>query len=63
MKIVHDDSVCDSLGICDSIAPELFEVGLDGALRVLNRTPPDDQRTLAEQAVAACPTGALSIQD
>ena len=24
---------CASLGICESIAPELFEVGLDGALR------------------------------
>ena len=30
---------------------------------VLNAMPPEDQRALMEEAVAACPTNALSIED
>ena len=63
MKIVLDESKCSSLGMCESVAPEVFEVGDDGALTVLNATPPEDQRALMEEAVAACPTNALSIED
>lgn len=63
MKIVLDESKCSSLGMCESVAPDFFEVGDDGALSVLNLTPPEDQRTLMEEAVAACPTSALSIED
>ncbi|MDP3714048.1 MAG: ferredoxin [Mycobacteriales bacterium] len=63
MKIVLDESKCSSLGMCESVAPEVFEVGDDGALNVLNATPSEDQRALMEEAVAACPTSALSIED
>lgn len=63
MKIVLDENKCSSLGMCESVAPDFFEVGDDGALNVLNPTPPEDQRALMEEAVAACPTNALSIED
>lgn len=63
MRIVHDESRCASLGMCEAVAPELFEVGEDGELRLLDPTPPERLRALAEQAVAECPTGALSIRD
>ncbi|MDP3713801.1 MAG: ferredoxin [Mycobacteriales bacterium] len=62
MKIVLDESKCSSLGMCESVAPEFFEVGDDGALTVLNAAPPEDQRALMEEAVAACPTSALSLE-
>ncbi len=63
MRIVLDESKCSSLGMCESVAPDVFEVGDDGALTVLAWTPPEDRRALMEEAVAACPTGALSIED
>lgn len=63
MKIVLDENKCSSLGMCESVAPDYFEVGDDGALVVLNAQPPQETRALMEEAVAACPTGALSIQD
>lgn len=63
MKIVLDENKCSSLGMCESVAPDYFEVGDDGALVVLNAQPPEDTRALMEEAVAACPTGALSIED
>lgn len=63
MRIVLDENTCSSLGVCESVAPDVFEIGDNGALRVLNPHPPDDKRALIEQAVASCPTGALSIED
>ncbi|HWG92887.1 MAG TPA: ferredoxin [Mycobacteriales bacterium] len=61
MRIVLDESKCSSLGMCEAVAPDLFEVGDDGALHLLVVEPPDDRRADVEEAVAACPTGALSI--
>ncbi len=63
MRIVHDESKCTSIGMCESVAPEVFEIGDDGYLAILNPTPSEDQRALIEEACAACPTGALSILD
>jgi ferredoxin len=63
MRIVLDESKCSSLGMCESVAPDVFEVGDDGALAILDPTPADDRRAEMEEAVAACPTGALSIEE
>ena len=62
MRIVLDENKCSSLGMCEAVAPDVFEVGDDGALVLLDPTPGDDRRALIEEAVAACPTGALSIE-
>ncbi|MFC7571389.1 ferredoxin [Klenkia terrae] len=40
MRIVLDENKCSSLGMCESVAPDFFEVGDDGALKLLNPTPP-----------------------
>ena len=63
MRIVLDESKCSSRGMCEGVAPDVFEVGDDGALHLLQISPPDDRRAEMEEAVAACPTGALSIED
>ena len=62
MRIVLDESKCSSLGMCESVAPEFFEVGDDGALAVLRDEAGEDQRALLEEAVAACPTAALRLE-
>ncbi len=63
MRVLLDEAKCSSLGMCEAVAPEVFEVGDDGALLVLRPDVPEGDRALLEQAVAACPTGALSLQD
>ena len=63
MRIVLDENKCSSLGMCESVAPDFFEVRDDGALELLKPTPSGDQRALMEEAVAACPTSALSIEE
>ena len=63
MRIVLDEEKCSSLGMCESVAPEFFEVGDDGALQVLDAAPGAEHRALIQEAVLACPTGALSLQE
>lgn len=62
-RIVVDADLCQGHGVCESEAPELFEVNSDRKVELLTTAPPDDQRRAAELAVKYCPTHALSIVD
>ena len=63
MRVVVDLSICDLHGLCVEAAPEVFEIGDDGELRVLNDTPPEGVREKVDKAVRGCPTGAISIKE
>ena len=63
MKIVVDRSKCSSIGLCEAIAPDIFEIGPDGALNILIDDIGADRRLDLEQACENCPTQALSIED
>ena len=62
MRIVLDAAKCSSLGMCEAVAPGFFEVADDGSLVLLQDEAGEEQRTLLEEAVASCPTAALSLQ-
>ncbi len=62
MRIVVDRGRCSSIGICEAIAPDVFEIGADGALTILAAEVPEERRTDMEQACQDCPTQALSIE-
>ncbi len=62
-RIVFDDDLCQGHGVCESEAPELFEVNRERKVELLDATPSDDRRRAAELAVKYCPTHALSIVD
>jgi ferredoxin len=63
MRIVVDTTKCSSIGLCEATAPDVFEIGADGALHILMDEVPEDRRTDLEQACENCPTQALSIED
>ena len=63
MKVVVDLGTCDLHGLCVQTAPEVFEIGNDGALHVLDETPPEGLRAKVNTAVRECPTGAISIEE
>ena len=63
MRIVVDRDLCQGHGVCESEAPDVFEVGKDHQVVVLDPTPREDQRTVVDAAVRFCPTHALSIAD
>lgn len=62
MKVVVDFAKCTGLGICESLAPEFFEVNDDGDLVLLKEDISADELLGVEEAVAGCPTEALLIQ-
>ena len=63
MRIVVDRSRCSSIGLCEATAPDLFEIGADGALHVFEGEVTEERRADLEQACENCPTQALSITD
>lgn len=63
MKIVLDANKCDGLGMCEALAPDLFEVGDDGKVQVHDPEPAEELRDSVHAAVDACPVRALLITD
>ena len=61
MKVTVDFTKCTGLGICESLAPELFEVNESGELVLLKEHIDPDEIQSVEEAVAGCPTEALRI--
>ena len=62
MKVVVDFAKCTGLGICESMAPEFFEVNDEGQLELLKEDVSDDELLSVEEAVSGCPTEALRIE-
>ena len=63
MKVVVDMNLCESNALCMGVAPEVFEVGDDDVLRLLDEHPPEELRGRVEEAVRLCPKQAISIEE
>jgi ferredoxin len=63
MRVVHDPDQCANLGMCEDIEPDVFTIGDDGTLHLVLCEPPEELRASVEDACAACPTGALRIEE
>jgi len=61
MRVVVDYDLCESNAVCMGILPEVFEVRDDDFMYVLNENPPEEYREKLLQAVASCPTEAISL--
>lgn len=62
MRIVLDRARCTGIGICESLAPTVFEVDDDGELVVLSTEVPEDAHDEVTEAVEGCPTMALRLR-
>ena len=60
MRIHLDNAKCTGLGLCESFAPDVFEVQDDGTLLVHVQEVGEDRVEEVRQAVASCPTEALT---
>ena len=63
MRIEVDRDRCAGTGGCEALAPGVFEIGDDGALVVLAPEPDEADLPDVRDAVAACPTRALTLLD
>lgn len=62
MKITLDRDKCTGLGICESLAPDVFEVDDAGELVLLTATVGEGQLADVEAACEGCPTEALRLE-
>jgi ferredoxin len=62
MRIVLDRAKCTGIGICEALAPTVFEVDDQGELVVLSAEVPEDAQNEVTEAVEGCPTMALRLQ-
>jgi len=61
IRVEVDRDRCASTGGCEALAPRVFEIGEGGALAVLTPEPEEADLPDVRNAVAACPTRALSL--
>lgn len=60
-KVSVDWDLCESNGVCEALAPDMFELDDDDMLQVEDPGVTDENRSRVERAVAGCPKSALSI--
>jgi len=61
MKVVVDRSRCTAIGICESLAPDYFEVGDDGQMAVLRQDVDPAEARRVQEAAGSCPARALFL--
>lgn len=61
MKITVDRSKCTGLGICESLAPDVFEIDDENNLVLLTETITAELLEGVEEAIRGCPTEALRL--
>jgi ferredoxin len=62
-RVKVDLDLCQGHAMCELEAPEYFRVPKRGQVEILDEQPPAQARKRIEQAVRACPTQALAIED
>ena len=63
MRVVVNMNRCESNALCMGIAPDIFHLGDDDNLVVLNETPDESRRADVLEAIRQCPKQAISVED
>ncbi|WP_436700933.1 ferredoxin [Nocardioides sp. BYT-33-1] len=61
MKIKVDFDLCESNGLCEAMAPEVFELDDDDFLQLHTEHTTDENIDNVKRAVAACPRAAITL--
>ncbi|MDV6014114.1 ferredoxin [Haloechinothrix sp. LS1_15] len=61
MRVVVDHQACEANGVCEGIAPEIFQLDEDDNLHLLDQ-PGADSEERVRRAVRSCPKVALSLE-
>ena len=63
MKVEVDWELCESNGVCMGIAPEVFDLGDDDMLTVLQPEVTPQNEEQIRDAIRQCPRQAIFISD
>jgi ferredoxin len=61
MKVQVDFDLCESNGLCEGLAPHVFELDDDDLLQVRPEDVEGDDAAAVRRAVTACPKAAISL--
>jgi ferredoxin len=61
-RVQVDRERCVSSGVCESLAPEVFELDDDGILQLHREEPTGDELDGVRDAVQSCPARALALE-
>lgn len=62
MRITVDYDECEANGVCESLAPDFFELDEADDLHIIGQ-PDENSLAQARAAVQGCPKAALSLQE
>jgi ferredoxin len=63
MKIKVDFDLCESNGLCEAMAPDVFELDDEDFLQLRTEETTPETIDAVRRAVAACPRAAISLED
>ena len=63
MRVIVDFDTCMTNGECVVAAPEVFRIGDNALLDVIDPHPAEALRKQVEDAVLVCPTQAIRIEE
>ena len=62
MRVTVDGDLCSRCGLCVELAPDVFEMGDDSAVVIVDEVPADHVEEVRE-AAEGCPEGAITIEE
>jgi len=63
VKISVDRDLCESNGVCEGLAPEVFRINDDDELDILQEHPDESLKAKVQDAVRSCPKQALTLEE
>jgi ferredoxin len=63
MRVIVDETLCEANGFCESLAPDIFEIGQSDVVHVVDVDVPKDRHIDVQAAVDQCPKAALRLVD
>ncbi|BAX93689.1 ferredoxin [Mycobacterium shigaense] len=63
MRVTVDPNLCEAQGFCESLAPDVFELGDQDVVQIAEGPVAPDREIDVRAAVEQCPKAALRIQE
>ena len=63
MRVIVDETLCEANGFCESLAPDIFEIGHADVVHVAEGEVPEHLEIDVRAAVDQCPKAALRVVD